>query len=131
MNLVTKQTGPGGKTVKKLLIEQGLNIAKELYLSILPDRATAKMIIMASEAGGMDIEDVAEKTPEKDHQGLRGSQCGDPGLPPAGGGVRAQYAQGLHEALYRAVEKPVQPGRLLRLLPGGDQSPRSSRPKTM
>jgi succinyl-CoA synthetase beta subunit len=61
MNLVTKQTGPGGKQVKKLLIEQGLNIAKELYLSILPDRATAKMIIMASEAGGMDIEDVAEK----------------------------------------------------------------------
>jgi succinyl-CoA synthetase beta subunit len=65
MNLVTKQTGPGGKRVQKLLIEQGLNIAKELYLSILPDRATAKMIIMASEAGGMDIEDVAEKTPEK------------------------------------------------------------------
>jgi len=65
MNLVTKQTGPGGKRVKKLLVEQGLNIAKELYLSILPDRATAKMIIMASEAGGMDIEDVAEKTPEK------------------------------------------------------------------
>ncbi len=65
MNLVTKQTGPGGKLVKKLLIEQGLNIAKELYLSILPDRATAKMIIMASEAGGMDIETVAEKTPEK------------------------------------------------------------------
>ena len=65
MNLVTKQTGPQGKLVKKLLIEQGLNIAKELYLSILPDRATAKMIIMASEAGGMDIEDVAEKTPDK------------------------------------------------------------------
>jgi succinyl-CoA synthetase beta subunit len=65
MNLVTKQTGPEGKQVKKLLIEQGLNIAKELYLSILPDRATAKMVIMASEAGGMDIEDVAEKTPEK------------------------------------------------------------------
>ena len=65
MNLVTKQTGPGGKQVKKLLIEQGLNIAKELYLSILPDRATANMVIMASEAGGMDIEDVAEKTPEK------------------------------------------------------------------
>jgi len=65
MTLVTKQTGPEGKLVKKLLIEQGLNIAKELYLSILPDRGTAKMIIMASEAGGMDIEDVAEKTPEK------------------------------------------------------------------
>ena len=65
MNLVTKQTGPEGKKVGKLLIEQGLDIAKELYLSILPDRATAKMVIMASEAGGMDIEDVAEKTPEK------------------------------------------------------------------
>jgi succinyl-CoA synthetase beta subunit len=65
MTLVTKQTGPEGRLVKKLLIEQGLNIAKELYLSILPDRATAKMIIMASEAGGMDIEEVAEKTPEK------------------------------------------------------------------
>jgi succinyl-CoA synthetase beta subunit len=65
MTLTTKQTGPAGKLVKKLLIEQGLNIAKELYLSILPDRGTAKMIIMASEAGGMDIEDVAAKTPEK------------------------------------------------------------------
>jgi len=65
MTLVTKQTGPEGKRVKKLLIEEGLNIAKELYLSILPDRATAKMVIMASEAGGMDIEEVAEKTPEK------------------------------------------------------------------
>jgi succinyl-CoA synthetase beta subunit len=65
MTLVTKQTGSEGKLVKKLLIEQGLNIAKELYLSILPDRSTAKMIIMASEAGGMDIEEVAEKTPEK------------------------------------------------------------------
>ena len=65
MTLVTKQTGPEGKLVKKLLIEQGLNIAKELYLSVLPDRATAKMIVMASEAGGMDIEDVAAKTPEK------------------------------------------------------------------
>ncbi|QTA79379.1 SucC, Succinate--CoA ligase [ADP-forming], subunit beta [Desulfonema limicola] len=65
MTLVTKQTGPEGKLVKKLLIEQGLNIAKELYLSVLPDRATAKMVIMASEEGGMDIEEVAEKTPEK------------------------------------------------------------------
>ncbi len=65
MTLVTKQTGPEGRLVKKLLVEQGLNIAKELYLSILPDRATAKMVIMASEAGGMDIEEVAEATPEK------------------------------------------------------------------
>ena len=65
MNLVTHQTGPEGRLVKKVLVEQGLNIAKELYLSILPDRATAKNVIMASEAGGMDIEAVAEKTPDK------------------------------------------------------------------
>jgi len=65
MNLVTHQTGPEGRQVKKVLVEQGLNIEKELYLSIIPDRATAKIVIMASEAGGMDIEEVAEKTPEK------------------------------------------------------------------
>ena len=84
MNLVTKQTGPGGKLVKKLLIEQGLNIAKELYLSILPDRATAKMIIMASEAGGMDIEDVAEKTPEKIIKVYVDPNVGHPALPLCG-----------------------------------------------
>jgi succinyl-CoA synthetase beta subunit len=65
MTLITHQTGPEGRLVKKVLIEQGLDIAKELYLSIIPDRATAKIVIMASEAGGMDIETVAEKTPEK------------------------------------------------------------------
>jgi len=65
MTLVTPQTGPEGRLVKKVLVEQGLNIAKELYLSILPDRASAKIVIMASEAGGMDIEAVAEETPEK------------------------------------------------------------------
>jgi len=65
MNLVTHQTGPDGKLVKKVLVEQGLNIQKELYLGIVPDRASAKIVIMASEAGGMDIEEVAEKTPEK------------------------------------------------------------------
>ena len=65
MTLVTHQTGPGGRLVRKLLVEQGLNIAKELYLSIVPDRATAKIVIMASEAGGMDIEEVAARSPEK------------------------------------------------------------------
>jgi succinyl-CoA synthetase beta subunit len=65
MNLVTHQTGPQGKRVNKVLVEQGLNIATELYLSIIPDRATAKIVIMASQAGGMDIEEVAASTPEK------------------------------------------------------------------
>ena len=65
MNLVTHQTGPEGRKVRKILIEQGLEIEKELYLSIIPDRATAMIVIMASEAGGMDIEQVAEDQPEK------------------------------------------------------------------
>ncbi len=65
MTLVTHQTGSEGQEVKKLLVEQGLDIKKELYLSIIPDRATASIVIMASEAGGMDIEEVAAKTPEK------------------------------------------------------------------
>jgi len=65
MTLITHQTGPEGRLVKKVLIEEGLNIEKELYLSIIPDRATAKIVIMASEAGGMDIESVAKETSEK------------------------------------------------------------------
>ncbi|MCG8633751.1 MAG: ADP-forming succinate--CoA ligase subunit beta [Desulfobacterales bacterium] len=65
MTLVTHQTGPEGKLVQKLLIEAGQKIEKELYLSLLVDRATASIIIMASQDGGMDIEEVAEKTPER------------------------------------------------------------------
>ncbi len=65
MELVTHQTGSQGRRVTKVLVEQGLNIEKELYLSIIPDRNIAKIVVMASEAGGMDIEEVAAKTPEK------------------------------------------------------------------
>ncbi|MDD9303159.1 MAG: ADP-forming succinate--CoA ligase subunit beta [Desulfobacter sp.] len=65
MTLVTHQTGPEGKQVQKLLIESGQDIKKELYLSLLVDRATASIIIMASQDGGMDIETVADKTPER------------------------------------------------------------------
>jgi len=65
MNLVTHQTGAQGMPVKKVLVEQGLNIVKELYLSIIPDRETAKIVVMVSQAGGMDIEEVAAKTPQK------------------------------------------------------------------
>jgi succinyl-CoA synthetase beta subunit len=65
MTLITHQTGPEGRPVRRLLIEEGLEIDKELYLSMLPDRSSARMVIMASEAGGMDIEEVASKTPEK------------------------------------------------------------------
>ena len=65
MTLVTHQTGPEGKKVGRVLIEEGLDIDRELYLSILIDRATASPVIIASAAGGMDIEEVAAKEPEK------------------------------------------------------------------
>jgi len=65
MTLVTHQTGPEGKLVSKLLVEQGLYIENELYLSIVPDRSTADIVIIASTEGGMDIEQVAAETPEK------------------------------------------------------------------
>ncbi len=64
MKLVTPQTGPGGRIVQRLLIEEGLDIKRELYLSILVDRAVAAPVIMASTAGGMEIEEVAHKNPE-------------------------------------------------------------------
>ena len=63
--LVTHQTGPEGREVKKVLVEEGSNIAKELYLSIVVDRGTGFPVVMASTEGGMDIEEVAEKHPEK------------------------------------------------------------------
>ncbi len=63
--LVTKQTGPAGKKVNRLLIEEGSNIDKEYYLSFVIDRATAQIVMMGSEAGGMEIEEVAANTPEK------------------------------------------------------------------
>jgi succinyl-CoA synthetase beta subunit len=65
MTLVTPQTGPQGRLVKKILVEQGLSIDNELYLSIIPDRASAQIMMIASEDGGMDIETVAADHPER------------------------------------------------------------------
>ena len=65
MNLVTPQTGPEGKLVQRLYIENGSNIKKELYLSCLLDRATSKVAFIVSKMGGMDIEKVAEETPNE------------------------------------------------------------------
>src|SRR5437588_12385116 len=65
MKLVTHQTGPEGREVRVLLIEEGLPIDKEFYLGIVLDRASGRPVFMASPAGGMDIEEVAAKTPEK------------------------------------------------------------------
>jgi succinyl-CoA synthetase beta subunit len=68
MTLVTHQTGPEGRVVSRVLIEEGLKMERELYLSIVLDRASGKPVVMASAAGGMDIEEVAAKTPEQIHR---------------------------------------------------------------
>ncbi len=65
MTLITHQTGPEGKEVKRVYIEEGCDIARELYLGVLLDRATSRITIMASIEGGMDIEEVAASTPER------------------------------------------------------------------
>jgi succinyl-CoA synthetase beta subunit len=68
MQLVTHQTGPEGQKVRRLLIEEGADIQKELYVGIVVDRVTQKVCVMASSEGGVDIEEVAAQTPEKIHK---------------------------------------------------------------
>ena len=70
MNLVTHQTGPDGKEVKRLLVEEGAAIKDELYIGLVIDRARQRVVMMASSEGGMDIEDVAANTPEKIHKAV-------------------------------------------------------------
>lgn len=111
MNLVTPQTGAEGRKVQKVYIEEGLDIRKELYLGIVIDRQTGKAVFMASASGGMDIEEVAAKTPEailKEYIqpgiGLQPFQARKLafglGLPPELVGDAAQFMM----ALYRAFE---------------------------
>src|SRR5262245_37928891 len=68
MQLVTHQTGPQGQKVRRLLIEEGADIRKELYVGMVVDRSTQRVCLMASSEGGMDIEEVAAHTPEKIHK---------------------------------------------------------------
>jgi len=84
MQLVTHQTGPEGQKVRRLLIEEGADIAKELYVGLVVDRVSQRVALMASSEGGMDIEEVAEKTPELLHkvfidpaEGLTDAQADD------------------------------------------------------
>src|SRR6187431_404980 len=65
MNLVTYQTGPSGQKVQRVLVEQGLKIQRELYLGLVLDRASERLVLMVSSEGGVEIEKVAEETPEK------------------------------------------------------------------
>lgn len=84
MQLITHQTGPQGQKVRRLLIEEGADIKKELYVSMVTDRVSQRVVLMASSEGGMDIEEVAASHPEKIHQiaidptaGLRDAEADD------------------------------------------------------
>src|SRR6267154_558078 len=111
MKLVTHQTGPGGQTVRRLLVEEGADIRKELYLGLVVDRVTQRVCLMASSEGGMDIEEVAERMPAKIHKvsvdpsaGLTGAEADDVALKigvPQAALVAARAAlQGLYRAFW-------------------------------
>jgi succinyl-CoA synthetase beta subunit len=89
MQLVTHQTGPGGQKVRRLLVEEGADIKKELYIGMVVDRVTQRVALMASSEGGMDIEEVAAKTPEKIHRVIV-----DPGK-----GLTDEQAQGVSKKI--------------------------------
>ena len=107
MQLVTHQTGPRGQKVRRLLIEEGADIRKELYVGMVVDRATQRVVLMASSEGGMDIEEVAAKTPEKIHKvfidpvkGLTDAEADDAsrkiGIPEASVAQARKVLQGLY-----------------------------------
>jgi succinyl-CoA synthetase beta subunit len=112
MRLVTHQTGPEGQIVKRLLIEEGADIKKELYVGMVVDRGSQRVVLMASSEGGMDIEEVAASTPEKIHRayidpmaGLTADQAADIarkiGIPEA----IVPQAVRLLQALYQAFDE--------------------------
>jgi len=111
MQLVTHQTGPQGQKVRRLLIEEGADIRKELYVGMVVDRATQRVCLMASSEGGMDIEEVAAHTPEKIHKvyidperGLTDAEsddiAGKIGVPAASVAQARSVLQGLYRAFW-------------------------------
>ena len=109
MQLVTHQTGPEGKKVNRLYIEEGADIADEIYVGALVDRETQKVVLMCSSEGGMDIETVAEETPEKilkifvdPAEGLNRAEaedvCGKIGIPAEAISQGADFLDGLYQA---------------------------------
>ena len=113
MELITHQTGPEGKIVKRLYIEEGADIADELYVGALVDRETQKVVLMCSSEGGMNIEEVAEKTPEKilkiyvdPAEGLNRAEaedvCAKMGMPAEAISEGADFLAGLYEAFVKS-----------------------------
>jgi succinyl-CoA synthetase beta subunit len=112
MQLVTHQTGPEGRTVRRLLIEEGADIRKEYYVALVVDRVLQRVVLMGSSEGGVNIEEVAEKHPEKIHKvvidpfkGLDDAEAEDfarrIGIP----GELAAQARDLFKALYRVFDE--------------------------
>jgi len=108
MQLVTHQTGPSGQPVHRLLIEEGADIRKELYAAMVVDRASQRVVLMASADGGMDIEEVAAKTPERIHKayidpgtGLTDAQADDIARKVGVSDAMLPQARTMFEALYR------------------------------
>ena len=109
MQLVTHQTGPSGQVVRRLLIEEGADIKKELYVGLVVDRVTQKVTVMASSEGGMDIEEVAEKTPDLIHKvsadvaaGLTDAQADDLAVKIGIPAASVPQARAVFQALVRA-----------------------------
>lgn len=111
MQLVTHQTGPEGQKVRRLLIEEGADIKKELYVSMVTDRVTQRVVLMASSEGGMDIEEVAASHPELIHKvvvdpatGLQVKEAEDVarkiGIPEGSIGQAVRQMQGLYQAFW-------------------------------
>ncbi|WP_039789171.1 ADP-forming succinate--CoA ligase subunit beta [Herbaspirillum huttiense] len=111
MQLITHQTGAEGQKVRRLLIEEGADIKKELYVSLVTDRVSQKVVLMASSEGGMDIEEVAHSNPEKIHNviidpidGLTDAQADDVaakiGVPAESIPAARQNLQGLYKAYW-------------------------------
>ena len=111
MQLITHQTGAEGQKVRRLLIEEGADIKKELYVSLVTDRVSQRIVLMASSEGGMDIEEVAEKHPELIHKiaidpatGLKDAEADDIaakiGIPTASIADARKQLQGLYQAYW-------------------------------
>lgn len=126
--LITHQTGPEGKEVKRLLIEEGCDIKKEYYVGLVLDRATARVVLMASEEGGTEIEEVAEATPEKIFKevidpvvGLTGFQARrlafNINIPEESLGKAVKFMMGLYQAF---VEKDCSIAEINPLVTTGD-----------
>ncbi len=124
MQLVTHQTGPEGQKVRRLLIEEGADIAKELYVGLVVDRGTQQVALMASSEGGMDIEEVAASTPEKIHKVFVDPQAGLAedearelarriGVPDGALGDAAKMLQGLYRCFWETDASLVEVNPLI------------------